>query len=274
MVTQISWTSPDISPDIPSVARMYDYYLGGFHNFAVDRVAAERALAIYPGLRLVMQANRAFLRRAVRYLVEQGIDQFLDIGSGIPTAGNVHEVAQELNPQAKVVYVDVDPVAVTHSDAILRGQSGVTAVLADARQPEALLLQLATGNLLRMDRPLGVLCLMLLHFVPEDAVALHIVRAIRDAMAPGSYLVVSHATGDQVPEDVRMQMSRLYAGTSSPIVARSSAQIAEFFEGLQLVAPGLVYLPSWRPEDADELLLDAPARSISLGGVARLMPQR
>lgn len=270
-MSQVSWTSPDISPDIPSVARMYDYYLGGFHNFAVDRQAAERALAIYPGLRLVMQANRAFLRRAVRYMVEQGVDQFIDIGSGIPTAGNVHEVAQELNPQARVVYVDVDPVAITHSNAILRDQPGVTAVLADARQPEALLQQLAAAHLLRLNRPVGVLCLMLLHFVPDDAVALHMVRALRGAMAPGSYLVVSHATSDKMPDEARLQMSRLYAGTSSPIVARSSAQIAEYFDGLQLVPPGLVYLPSWRPEDADELLLDEPERSISLGGVARLM---
>jgi hypothetical protein len=269
-VSQVSWTTPDISPDIPSVARMYDYYLGGFHNFAVDRAAAERALTIYPGLRLVMQANRAFLRRTVRYLVNQGIDQFLDIGSGIPTAGNIHEVAQAGNPQASVVYVDADPVAVAHSQAILRDQPRTVCVLADARRPEEMLQQPEVRRLLRFDRPLGVLALMLLHFVPDDALALHIVHTLRAALAPGSFLVLSHATGDQIPADARTQMTKLYANTSHPIIARSSHQIAQFFDGLHLVAPGLVYLPSWRPEDPDDLLLDEPTRSITLGGVAEL----
>jgi hypothetical protein len=269
-VSQGSWTTPDISPDIPNVARMYDYYLGGFHNFAVDRAAAERALAIYPGLRLVMQANRAFLRRTVRYLLDQGIDQFLDIGSGIPTAGNIHEVAQAGNPQATVVYVDADPVAVAHSQTILSGQPRTVCVLADARRPEEMLQQPEVRRLLRFDRPLGVLALMLLHFVPDDALALHIVHILRAALAPGSFLVLSHATGDQIPDDARTQMTKLYANTSHPIIARSSQQIAQFFDGLQLVPPGLVYLPAWRPEDPDDLLLDDPARSITLGGVAEL----
>lgn len=271
-MSHVSWTTPDISPDVPSVARMYDYYLGGFHNFAVDRAAAERALAISPRLRLVMQANRAFLRRTVRYLVAQGIDQFLDIGSGIPTAGNVHEVAQAGNPEARVVYVDADPVAVAHSQAILRDQPRATCVLADAREPEALLQHPEVGRLLRFDRPLGVLALMLLHFVLDDALALHIVHTLRAALAPGSFLVLSHATSDQLPAEEQAQMMKLYANTSHPIGARPSQKIAQFFAGLDIVAPGLVYLPLWRPEEPDDLLLDEPARSITLGGVGRLPP--
>lgn len=269
-MSQVSWSTPDISPDVPSVARMYDYYLGGFHNFAVDRAAAERALAIYPGLRLVMQANRAFLRRTVQFMIDQGIDQFLDIGSGIPTAGNVHEIAQERNPLATVVYVDVDPVAVTHSQAILRDQPRTASVLADARRPKDMVQMPEVRRLLDFDRPLGILGLMLLHFIPEDALAFHIVHTLRDAMAPGSFLVLSHATSDQIPDDTKAQMVQLYANTSNPIVARSSGVIATFFDGLELVAPGLVYLPQWRPEEPDDLLVDEPARSVTRGGVGQL----
>ncbi len=224
--------------DRPSVARMYDYFLGGYHNFAIDRQAAEQIVALYPDTPLVMQANRAFLRRAVQFLVAQGIDQFLDLGSGIPTAGNVHEIAQGLNPAARVVYVDIDPVAVAHSRAILRDNPHAAALLADARQPGAILAHPETRRLLDPGRPLAVLLVALLHFVPDDDQALGLVRELRDALAPGSYLAVSHASYEGMPRELIEQGERLYARTPTPVRSRSRAQIAEFFAGLDPVTDG------------------------------------
>ncbi len=159
---------PGVSTDIPSVARMYDYFLGGYHNFAADRQAAERVLAQFPDTRFIAQANRAFLRRAVTFLGEQGIAQFLDIGSGILTVGNVHEIVQAGNPNARVVYVDSDPVAVIHSETILADNPNAAAVRADARQPEAILAHPEVRRLLDPARPLAVLLVALLHFVTDD----------------------------------------------------------------------------------------------------------
>lgn len=270
-----SWVPEEVPLDKPNVARMYDYYLGGHHNFAVDRRAAEAAMAIYPDLPLVMQANRAFLRRVVRYLVGRGVTQFLDIGSGIPTAGNVHEVAQQATPAARVAYVDVDPVAVAHAQALLSHDASTIIVRGDVRQPAPILAHPEIGALLDWARPVAVLLLMLLHFVPDDAEAYGAVRMLREHLPPGSYLVVSHAATDDVPAAVRDQMIGLYTRTSSPIVSRSREQIARFFEGTELVEPGLVYLPRWRPEGSEELLLDQAERSVTLAGVGRTRtPQR
>lgn len=165
----------DISSDTPSVARMYDYLLGGFHNFAIDREAAERVKRIYPDIALGMQANRAFLRRVVNFLLARGIDQFLDIGSGIPTVGNVHEVAERINPAARIVYVDSDPMAVAHGEVILQGNTHATVIQADARRPEKILNDPKVKYLLDFQRPVGVLIVALLHFIPDDANAYHLV---------------------------------------------------------------------------------------------------
>lgn len=248
---------------------MYDYYLGGYHNFAIDRQAAERAIAVNPGLPLVTQANRAFLRRAVRYLAAQGIDQFLDIGSGIPTVGNVHEVAQGANPAARVVYVDSDHIAVAHSQAILAGNSQATVLLADARQPETIIDAPVVRQFLRFERPVGVLLLAVLHFITDDALAATTVRMLRDVLAPGSFLVISHAAVDSIPPSAQERMMRVYSATTNPIKPRSNAQILALCEGMTFVEPGLVYLPLWRPEGLDDLLLDDPGRCHSAGGVAR-----
>jgi hypothetical protein len=254
----------------PSPARMYDYFLGGYHNFAVDRMAAEAAIAIWPDLPLVMQANRAFLRRAVRLLVGQGIEQFIDIGSGIPTVGNVHEVAQSLNPSARIVYVDIDPIAVAQSEAILTDNPLANAIVADARQPETILNHPAVRVMFESGKPVGLLLVALLHFIVDDEEAYALVRKLRDCLPDGSYLVISHATDEHIPRQTNEQMMRLYQNrTSTPITARSRVGIERFFDGFTVIDPGVVYLPIWKPEGKNDLFLNEPERSISLCGVGR-----
>lgn len=267
-----SWIPPDVPLDRPNVARMYDYYLGGHHNFAVDRQAADAAIAIYPDLPNVMRANRAFLRRALQFFLQQGVTHFLDLGSGIPTVGNLHEITQEVEPAARVVYVDVDPVAVAHSQALLGPNPHVTAIRGDMRRPEEVLEHHDVRRLLDGQQPVAVFLLLMLHFVPDDADAYYVVQALRDALPADSYLAITHATNEDIPPETKEQMVRLYSRTSSPITARSKEQIARFFEGLDLVEPGLVYLPLWRPEGSDDLLLNEPQRTVTLAGVGHKPP--
>jgi len=248
---------------------MYDYYLGGYHNFEIDRHAAEQAMKIYPDLPQVMQANRAFLRRAVRFVAEQGVAQFLDIGSGIPTVGNVHEVAQLASPSARVVYVDSDPVAVAHSRAILQDNRSVAVLEADARRPGEILAHPDLRRLLDLEQPTAVLLVALLHFVVDDEAAAALVHALREALAPGSFLVIAHATTESAPPEVTAQMMQLYTRTSSPIKPRSRDEIAALFTGFELVEPGLVYAPLWRPEGEDDPFLDRPERAVTSAAVGR-----
>jgi len=267
--SQPSRGGPD---ETPSAARMYDYYLGGHHNFPADRAAAEAAMTIYPDLAPVARVNRAFLRRAVTLLAARGIDQFLDLGSGIPTVGNVHEVAQQSNPAARVVYVDNDPVAVTHSAALLGDSPTVAVIEADARRPEMILEHPATRRLLDTSRPLALLMLTFLHFVTDDGEATRLAQQLRDALAPGSYLVISHGTSEvpfTVPPATEQRMKTLYARTSNAVKPRSRAEIAAFFGDWPLVEPGLVYTSLWRPEGSDDLFLDEPGRSGFFAGMAR-----
>lgn len=262
-----TWVPHGIDLDRPSAARMYDYYLGGSHNFAIDRRAAEQAIALWPDLPLLMQANRAFLRRAVRYLVAQGIDQFLDIGSGIPTVGNVHEVAQGVNPASRVVYVDIDPVAAAHGRAILADNPNAAAIQGDARDLDGVLAHPEVRNLLDINRPVAVLLIALLHFIPDDAEATALVGAVRSTIAPGSYLALSHASFEGRPEESQAHQE-LYARTPTPMAMRSRVAITAFFDELTLVPPGVVYLPEWRP-DAPEEVDDHPERFTGLAGVGR-----
>ncbi len=262
------WLPDDMPLDKPSGTRMYDYLLGGHHNFAIDRAAAEQALAIYPDFSLVMQANRAFLRRAVKFLVEQGIDQFLDLASIIPTVGSAHEVAQQINPAARVVYANIDPDVVRHSEAILRGNPTTAAVQIDLRQPDNVLDHPDARRLLDFSKPMGVLFGFLL-FIPDDEEAYRLVRVLRDAVAPGSYIAISHGTYENVPPEVVEKLYALYARSTNPAKVRSRAQVEAFFEGLELVDPGVVHVPLWRPEGSDDVLLDRPERSANLGGVGR-----
>jgi SAM-dependent methyltransferase len=261
-----------LSDERPNPARIYDYLLGGFHNFEVDRAAGRQFAERLPDAVLGMRVNRAFLRRAVGFLADQGIDQFLDLGSGIPTVGNVHEVAQQANPSARVVYVDNEPVAVRHSLTILEDNSNATAILGDMRQPELILNHPETERLLDLNKPTAVLLLSVLLFVTDDEEAYRIVRVYRDALAPGSYIAITHPTEEDVPPEKLEQARKLYAiyaAMGTPVNIRSYAQIERFFEGLELIEPGVVRVPLWRPEGPEDLLLDKPESAGYYGGVGR-----
>ena len=243
-----SWAPPGIDLSRPSAARVYDYYLGGSHNFEVDRRMAEEAIRLWPELPFMMQANREFMRRAVRHLASQGISQFIDVGSGIPTAGNVHEVAQQENPQARVVYVDNDPVAVAHSRAILANTAGATVVEADLRHSDHIFEDPGFRALIDLTRPVALLLVAVLHFVPEEDDPSGAVGRLGDRIPSGSYLVVSHASSDG-QLDLAATHQQLYQRTPTPMTMRTGEQITRFFSGFQLIAPGLVSLPRWRPEE-------------------------
>ncbi|WP_328930497.1 SAM-dependent methyltransferase [Streptomyces sp. NBC_00190] len=245
-----AWAPPGIDISVPSVSRMYDYYLGGSHNFEVDRQAARRAMEFMPGLPKIMQANRAFMRRAVRHAVAEGVTQFLDIGSGIPTFGNVHEIAQAASPEARVVYVDHDPVAVAHSRAVLEGDDRCTVVAADLRKPRDILGAPEVGRLLDFDRPVALLLVAVLHFLEDADDPYGAVAELRDALAPGSLLILTHASFEGIPltEEVAGGTVSVYRDIRNPLVMRSGEQIRRFFDGFELLEPGLVSMPEWRPD--------------------------
>jgi hypothetical protein len=268
-MSQPNWVPESVPLDRPSAARMYDYFIGGYHNFEIDRRAAQQASAIWPDMPQVMRANRAFLRRAVRYFASEGITQFLDIGSGIPTAGNVHEAARQANPDARVVYVDHDPVAVAHSMAMLGDMPGVAVIQADAREPELILQHPDVRRTLDFRQPVAVLLVSVLHFVTDDDTAYHLVRAFRDVLAPGSGIALVHASNEGAPPDRLAQLDRLYSQTPTPVRIRSRSEIERFFDGFELAEPGVVYLSLWRPEGTDDLFLDDPERCSGFAGVGR-----
>jgi SAM-dependent methyltransferase len=247
-----AWAPRNIDISMPSVARIYDYYLGGSHNFEVDREAARRAMEFVPGLPKIMQANRAFMRRAVRYAADSGITQFLDIGSGIPTFGNVHEVAQEASPGARVVYVDHDPVAVAHSQAVLKGNDAVDVVAADLRKPREILESPRVGRLIDLNRPVALLLVAILHFVEDTEDPYGAVAELRDALAPGSLMVVSHACreGIPLPAERAAGVVDVYKNIRNPLTMRTSDEVARFFEGYDMVEPGVVPMALWRPDTA------------------------
>ena len=249
-----AWAPRSIDISVPSVSRMYDYYLGGSHNFEVDREAARRAMEFMPGLPKVMQANRAFMRRAVRYAADQGVSQFLDVGSGIPTFGNVHEVAQAARPGARVVYVDHDPVAVAHSQAVLEGNDDAGVVAADLRKPQEILRSPEVERLIDLNQPVALLLVAILHFVDDDDDPHGAVAELREALAPGSLLVLTHASyeGIPLPPERAGGAVDVYEDIRNPLIMRSRDEIARFFEGYDMVEPGLVAMPLWRPDTEPE----------------------
>jgi SAM-dependent methyltransferase len=247
---------------------MYDFYLGGSHNFEADRALARVAVSHWPDLPMVMRANRAFLRRAVRYFIEQGVTQFLDLGSGIPTVGNVHEVASGLDPSSRVVYVDVDPVAVAHSRALLEEVPGAAIVHADVRDADTILNAPQTTALLDFSRPVGVLMVALLHFIPDAGDPASVIAPYRAVLSPGSHLALSHATLDGNAEVMR-DHEEIYRRSATPIHARTHAQITALLHGFDLVEPGVVYMPLWRP-DPDEHAPEHPERYSAYAAVGRL----
>lgn len=250
----------------PSSARVYDYFLGGAHNFAVDRALADQISTMTPHVGETMRAGRAFLRRSVKFLISQGIRQFLDIGSGIPTVGNVHEIAQQAAPESRVIYVDVDPIAVAHSRAILEGNDRAAVLQADVRESERILADAQRSALIDFDQPTAILLAGVIHFVPDaDDPARH-VATLRRALVPGGYLVLSHATMDEQPPEV-VRAQQLSQRTGTEIALRGRREIESYFDGLTLVEPGLVFLPAWRPDPGD--VVDRPERFGAYGGVGR-----
>jgi SAM-dependent methyltransferase len=241
---------PEIDPNKPSPARIYDFWLGGSQNFAVDRQAGQRAIAALPNLQDAIRANRAFLGRVVHHLAaDLGITQFLDLGSGVPTVGNVHEVARYVNPTAKVVYVDIDPVAIAHARALLAEVDGVEAILADLRQPDAVLSHPLLRKTLDLDAPIAILMYAVLHFIPDTEDPAAIVRAYTGQAAPGSYLAISHAAPD--PGLLREQDSMLndyQQSTGVQFIKRDPDQITAWLTGLEIQPPGLVTIDRWHPE--------------------------
>ena len=256
------WTTR-INTGVPNPARIYDYFLGGKDNFPADREVAEQVVAIAPVARDIVEDNRAFLRRAVRLLAgEAGIRQFIDLGSGLPTQGNVHEIAQAAAPDARVVYVDNDAMVVTHSRALLAGDN-TAAIEADLRDPDSVMRHPEVRELIDFDQPIALLLMAILHFVPDEEDPYGIVVRFRDALPAGSYLALSHGTRDipartdMSPEamaEMGTKVERLYQLTTASLVTRTRAQVERFFDGFDLLDPGLVEIQLWRPDEADALL--------------------
>ena len=250
MADQGSWIPPGVDTGRANVARIYDYLVGGSHNFLADQDVGRAITAVEPNARAIAQANRAFLGRSVRFLSQQGIDQYLDIGSGIPTQGNVHEVAQQANPDARVVYVDVDPVAIAHSKAILAGNQNAAIIEGELRDPEKICGSETTRRLIDFSRPAGLLLVAVLHFIADAEDPWRIVATLRDALAPGSYLVLCHGTEEGKPEVAHAAEAVYQRGVSSSLHMRSRADIQRFLDGFEVVEPGLVPIPEWRPDPA------------------------
>jgi SAM-dependent methyltransferase len=234
-----------ISQAAPNAARVYDWLLGGKDNYDADRQAARRLLRAVPGARQAARDNRAFLARAVAVLAEQGITQFIDIGSGLPAAGPVHEIARETRPDARVAYVDHDPVVVAHARALLADAPGLVAVQADLRDPGTLLADPALAGLIDFGQPVAVLLVAVLHFLKDADDPHGIVRAITARLAPGSYLAISHGTTDEVDVGAARAAQTAYQGASMPGVPRSRAEVERFFDGLDLLPPGVADVRSW-----------------------------
>jgi SAM-dependent methyltransferase len=249
----VDWAPVNVDLTRPNAARMYDYYLGGSHNFAVDREMAERAIDLWPEVPMIIRANRAFLRRAVWQLARAGVRQFIDLGSGMPTVGNVHEVARAGAPDARVVYLDNDLVTVAHARMILSGDPRTEVIHADLRDPDLVLADRQLRGLLDLDQPVALLMVAVLHFVADVDEPARIVAEYRDALPAGSYLVVSHATEDGQHPGRAAEHRRLYARTATPMTMRSHAQITHLLHGWDLLDPGLVRLPLWRPDPDDTI---------------------
>jgi S-adenosyl methyltransferase len=256
------WTTR-INTSVPNPARIYDYLLGGKDNYPADREVTEQLLALAPVAREVVHDNRAFLRRAVRFLTQEaGIRQFIDLGSGLPTQGNVHEIAQAIAPDARVAYVDNDAMVVTHSRALLAGHNTL-AVEADLRMPDLIVGNPEVRELIDFDQPIALLLVAILHFIPDEDDPLGIVRRFRDALPSGSYLVISHGTRDvpvrpdmsaEAMAEMGARVERLYQQTTAYIVTRTRGQVERFFDGFDLLDPGLVEIQRWRPDDQRTML--------------------
>lgn len=266
---------PDRPPSVdtrrPSAARAYDYFLGGNSNFAADRAFAEQVKAIAPSVPAVTRLNRSFLRRAVQYYLDHGFRQFLDLGSGIPTAGNTHQVAEDAGIEARVVYVDREPVAYHHAERMLDGNPNATVVQADMRDLDAVLGHPETRRLLDFTEPVGLLVVGVLLYLPDPEPA-ELLRGYGDHLASGSLVAVSTLTDEHAGPELRAEVERLraaYAEAGEPVHPRDHAEIMTWFDGMELVEPGLVTLPEWH-NDTGTAELEDVARPLGYGAVARI----
>jgi O-methyltransferase involved in polyketide biosynthesis len=262
---------PRFDPMMPNEARILDFIIGGKDNFAVDREAAKKALELAPDLPMLMNEGRKCLGRMVRFLAQAGIRQFVDIGCGLPTRGNVHEVAQATAPGCRVAYVDNDPVVVAHAEALLARDEETTVIQADARDVDKILTDSGLTSLIDLEQPVAFLLMSLLPVITEDDVATGIVKRLQEAMVPGSHLVIAHAISDMCPE-VTENLSTLFQ--EAEVVKgerrcnlRAKADIDPFFDGLELVEPGVVHLPAWRPDPGEPTV--APESVWVVGGIGR-----
>lgn len=258
----------EVDVEQPNIARVYDYLLRGAHNFEKDRELARKGLELLPNLADAARFNRAFLFRAVRFCMEQGIRQFLDLGSGIPTVGNVHEVAHDIQSDARVVYVDNEPIAVTHGEQLLRDVPNAETILADIRDPDAVLDHPRVRELIDFDEPVAVLMVAVLHSISDEDDPAGLVGRYREVMVPGSYLVLSHGTPDKSSESLRNYI-QLYAETPNPVHQRSHERVSALLDGFDLVDPGLVWTPEWRPEDQGDVPAD-PERGFCYAAVVEV----
>jgi len=230
------------------VARIYDYYLGGKDNFPPDREVARQVLSMAPDIPLAALENREFLKRAMEFLVcEAGIEQFIDIGPGLPTQGNVHELVRQHEPNAPVVYVDNDPVALSHGRAMLHNVEGVTIIDGDVRKPGAILVHPELRELIDLSRPVAVCMSLVLHFITDAEDPWALIARLRDSIRPCSHLVLTHVTGDERTIDTMSEIRGIYDEATAPLTPRTKDAFARFFDGFELVPPGVVFLSQWRP---------------------------
>jgi S-adenosyl methyltransferase len=265
-VRDMEWAPSGIDVTVPSVARIYDYVLGGKDNFAVDREVADAILEQAPAAREAARANRRFLGRAVEFLADAGVRQFLDLGTGLPSRNNVHEVAQRVRSDARVVYVDNDPAVLAHARALLARDDSTAVVREDIRDPERILANPVVRGVLDFSRPVAVMFVAVLHFVTDDEDPWGIVSTLTERLVPGSYLALSHGTFDGPPAEAVQVVQERYQKASAPGVFRGRDAIGRFFAGFDLVDPGLVGPTHWRA-DAEER--ERPGGEWILAGVGR-----
>jgi hypothetical protein len=271
-MVEASQQALEFDASVPNIARMYDYWLGGKDNFTADREAADRQAQAIPQLPWLARQNRGFLQRAVAFCAGQGVTQFLDIGSGLPTNRNVHEVAQHVNPDSRVVYADLDPVVVAHARALLSGTQ-TAAIRGDACRPDDILGAPEVGRLIDLSRPVAVLLLAVLHLIPDEAGPAAAVARLREAVAPGSYLVISHADVSQahvIGTERRSDTARELVDANralATVPARTRDEISLFFGDWALVEPGLTDIWAWRADD--DPVTNTSGFMRILGGVAR-----
>ncbi|NGO46212.1 SAM-dependent methyltransferase [Streptomyces ureilyticus] len=265
-----SGTEADLGQDRPHSARMYDYYLGGKTNYAVDREAAQAVIEVFPAIEVGARVNRAYMHRAAHYLARQGVCQFIDIGTGIPTAPNLHQIVQEVTPRATIVYADNDPIVLVYADELLDGapEGRTCYVEADATQPGRVLEAIKATGTINFGRPVALSLHALLHFVPDDQDPYQIVSQLLEPLASGSYLSLTHCTGDFEPE-AWAAIVDTYRQRGTPAQVRSRAEVLRFFDGLQLVDPGLVVAHRWRPEPGSGPALVSDGQVSLYAGVGR-----